>query len=160
MLAYAGPPQRCPLCDSGYVKCTHHASRMVWQLACPACGEFEMTWQGEEAIRYDPAAKDLRHLISAATRQGSDLGQPILIKSDNWRSYAEGFLGVSVATKVRPYSRSCASAPTSLVILSSSQRLRIGHCLWPTGPRRAKRYSSTPATGTWWHMGRRKRNGH
>lgn len=74
---------------------------MVWQLACPACGEFEMTWQGEEAIRYDPAAKDLRHLISAATRQGSDLGQPILIKSDNWRSYAEGFLGVSVATKVR-----------------------------------------------------------
>src|SRR5580658_1368432 len=97
------PPQTCPLCGSSYAKCTHHASRRVWQVACTACGEFEMTYQGEEAIRYDPAAKGLSHLISAVTRQQSDLGQTILIKSDNWRSYAEGFLGVSVATKLRTF---------------------------------------------------------
>jgi hypothetical protein len=60
-----------------------------------------MTYQGLDAIRYDPAARDLRHLVSAATRGASDLSQPILIKSDNWQNCADGFIGVSIATKVR-----------------------------------------------------------
>jgi hypothetical protein len=89
------------ICHSGDAQRTLYASRRVWQFACPACGEFEITDQGEEAIRYDPTAKDLRHLVSAATRRGSDLGQPVLIKSDNWRGYAEAFLGISVVTKLR-----------------------------------------------------------
>ena len=60
-----------------------------------------MTYQGLDAISYDPAAKDLRHLVSAAARRAWESGQPILIKSDNWQSFADAFLGVSVAAKVR-----------------------------------------------------------
>ena len=95
-------PQTCPLCDSGSAKCTHHTSRRVWQVACPACGEFEMTYQGEEAVRYGPA-KALRHAHSFLPRldRGSVIGLPILNKCYYLRSYSEGFEGLSVAAKVR-----------------------------------------------------------
>lgn len=101
MLAMQAASWQCSLCGSAEVLCSEHYDRDVKEFGCPACGNFEITREAEQTVQYDPEAKGLRHLISAATRQASDEKHPVTIMSANWRDLADRFAGVTVTAKVR-----------------------------------------------------------
>lgn len=91
----------CPLCDAWDASQTKEARREVFQVACRACGEFEITEEAKDVFRCEPTAKAARWCVSAATRRAWDADERILITTENWRSYVDSFVGTSVAMKAR-----------------------------------------------------------
>ena len=90
----------CPLCGTE-IQSVIDAGRRLYNIACPACGEYQITDQGIERVTYDVEAKSFRWCLSAATRRASETGQRLLLKSDNWREYADLFVGTSISMKAR-----------------------------------------------------------
>lgn len=89
----------CPLCgDATAPRGFENASRK-YLYACPACGEFDSTFQADDLIRNDPALADLRWCLSAATRREFENGGRVTLKSDNLREHINAFVGLSLGTK-------------------------------------------------------------
>jgi hypothetical protein len=96
-----GTIPNCPLCGTAALATFGTAGRRVYEVACPACGEYEITDQGLAAVTSNPDVKGLRWCLSAATRREWEREQRVLLKSSNWPEYVDLFIGTSVSMKAR-----------------------------------------------------------
>jgi len=88
------PKTTCPLCD--HADATFQSSDPVL-IACPVCGQYEMTFQ----LEVDRDMRGQRHpYLSAATRKANDSGHRLVLGTDNWREVEEEQRAIRVTEKL------------------------------------------------------------